>query len=71
MSFLRLMPTSPISPRISVFDMVAILSSLMMDVHLSPVCLNSGRRSSTVISVCFGFSVFEDMKAATMSFSPS
>ena len=70
-AFLILVPTSPISPTIRVFDMVATLSSLMTDASLSPVCLNSGCSSLMVMSVCFGFSVLEDMKAATTSFLPS
>ena len=69
--FLVLVPTSPISPTINVFDMVATLSSFMTDVSLSPVLLNSGCFSSMSMSVAFGFSVLEDMKAATTSFSPS
>jgi hypothetical protein len=64
-------PTSPISPTIRVFDIVATLSSLMTDASLSPVCLTSGCFSSMIMSVAFGFSVLEDMKAATTSFSPS
>lgn len=70
-SFLSLAPISPISPRISSFDMVATLSSFTIDVSLSPVCLNSGCFSSMLMSVGFILSVREDMKATTMSFSPS
>ena len=55
----------------SSFDVVAILSSFMMDVVLSPVCLNSVCFSSTLMSVGFGSCVLEDMNAATTSFSPS
>jgi hypothetical protein len=68
-SFLILVPTSPISPTIRVFDMVATLSSLMTDASLNPVCLNSECFSLMVMSVTFGFSVLEDMKATTTSFS--
>ena len=69
--FLILVPASPISPTMRVFNMVATLSSLMTDGSFSPVCLNSGCFSLIVMSVVFGFSVLEDMKAATTSFSPS
>lgn len=65
------MPISPISPRSRFFDIVAILSSFIVDVSLSPVCLNSGCLSVIVMSVVFGFCVLEDMNTATTSFSPS
>jgi hypothetical protein len=52
------------------FDIVATLSSFMVEVSLSPVCLNSTFFSLMVMSTGFGLSVLEEMKATTTSFSP-
>jgi len=70
--FLSLAPILPISPRIRSFDMVATLSSFIMDGSFSPVCLNSGWVSLIMMSVGVGFRVsLEEMNATTTSFSPS
>jgi hypothetical protein len=64
-------PISPISPMMRFLDIVATLSSFMVDVSLSPVCLNSGVFLLMIMSVDFGLFVFEEMNAATTSFSSS
>jgi len=67
-SFFSLSPISPISPSIRSLDIVAILSSLITDEVLSPVILNSGWVSLTVISVGPDFcGILEEMNATTTS----
>ena len=50
-SFLSLGPISPISPIMRSFDIVATLSSFMIEVSLSPVCLNSTLFSLMMMSI--------------------
>lgn len=51
--------------------MVATLSSFITEATLRPVCLKSGWFSSIRISVVFGFFDFDEINAATTSFSLS